>query len=169
MMSKRIVCIALFAVALAAAPLFSQRASEQAMDRASQRWAVGLAAGIEPLGGLPGSDGMISVKPPNLPITIGAGFRLGADDFQMGATVDWILVRENLFSFVNVYVGPGLYLALPDEVEVGARVPVGLNAYPTDWLELFFEIAPKLALFSDGTVDVPDVGIQSAVGFRFLF
>lgn len=156
-MLRRIIVLSMFALLLSAAPAFSQR------------WGLGLSVGIEPLGGLPGSDAMLSVNPPQLPVTLGIGARVGGDSFQLGTTADWIVVRENLFSFVNVYAGPGLYLALPDEFDLGARVPIGLNAFPTDWAELFFEIAPNLAILTDGEVVIPDVGVQSGFGFRFWF
>ncbi len=156
-MIKRIVLISVFALVLVSAPAFSQS------------WGAGLAFGIDPIGGLPGASAMLTVKPPQLPVTIGVGLVVGAERFQMGTTLDWIAIRENLFRFVNVYVGPGVYFALPDQLEVGARVPIGLNAFPADWFELFFEVAPRLALFSDGTIEVPDFGFQSAAGFRFWF
>lgn len=156
-MFKRIAAISTLILALSAAPALS--------------WGVGLAFGVDGgvFDGLPGSDAMLSVKPPDLPVTIGAGLEIGADRFQMGTTLDWILVRENLFSFVNVYAGPGLYLALPEQVEFGGRVPVGLNAFPTDWFELFFEVAPNLAVVADDSIDIPNFGFQSAFGFRFWF
>lgn len=156
-MFRRILVLSILALLLSAAPAFSQR------------WGLGLSLGVEPIGGLPSSDAMLSIKPPQLPVTFGVGARVGADDFQLGTTADWIVVRENLFSFVNVYAGPGLYLALPEQFDIGARVPIGLNAFPTDWAELFFEVAPRLAFLSDGAVDIPDVGLQSAFGFRFWF
>ncbi len=134
-----------------------------------QEWGVGLSLEVSPLGGLPGSDAMLSVKTPELPITFGVGARLTREEFQFGMTADWILIRENLFSFVNVYVGPGLYLSLPDRLDLGGRVPIGLNAFPAEWLELFLEIAPRLAFISDGGIDIPDVGLQSGFGFRFWF
>lgn len=154
-MFKRIAVISTLILALSAAPAVS--------------WGVGLAFGVDGIGGLPGSNAMLSVKPPQLPVTIGAGLEIGADQFQMGTTIDWILIRENLFSFVNVYAGPGLYLALPEQVEFGGRVPVGLNAFPTDWFELFFEVAPNLAVLADDSIEIPNVGFQSAFGFRFWF
>jgi hypothetical protein len=135
----------------------------------AQTWGVGASFGIDAVGGLP-QQAMLSVKAPQLPVLWGVGLQLGEDQFNMGLTADWWLYQENLFSFVNLYVGPGLYAALPQTLELGGRVPVGLNAYPVDVFELFLEIAPTLVLYSDRSgITIPDFSIQGAFGFRFWF
>ncbi|MFO8065388.1 MAG: hypothetical protein ACQETQ_10990 [Spirochaetota bacterium] len=132
-------------------------------------WGVGASFGIDPLGGLP-SQAMLSLKTPHLPVLWGLGMQISEDQANLGLTADWWLYTTNLFSFVNLYAGPGLYAALPDPVELGGRVPVGLNAYPLDVFEIFFEVAPALVFISDRDgINVPDFALQGAFGFRFWF
>ncbi|AFG38192.1 hypothetical protein [Spirochaeta africana] len=132
-------------------------------------WGVGASFGIQPLGGNPGQNVLLSVKPDQVPFLLGAGVRIAEDEFSLGLTADWWALNEHLVSFLNIYVGPGLYTAIGNEFELGGRVPVGLNAFPVDFLELFFEVAPTLALVSPGGITFPDFGLQGAIGFRFWF
>ena len=132
-------------------------------------WGVGASFGIDAIGGLP-NQAMLSVKVPQLPILWGLGLQVGEDQANLGLTADWWLYTTNLFSFVNLYVGPGLYTALPEPFELGGRVPIGLNAYPVDVFELFLEVAPTLVLISDRDgINIPDFAVQGAFGFRFWF
>lgn len=131
--------------------------------------AVGGAFSIDAIGGLPNSA-LLSVKFPGMPVLWGIGAQVGNDAFNLALTADWILYRQNLVGFLNLYVGPGLYLALPDIIEFGGRVPIGIYAFPIDPLELFLEIAPTLLFFSDRAgVTIPSFGLQGAFGFRFWF
>ena len=129
---------------------------------------VGGAFSIAPLGGLP-SSAMLSLKVPQVPVTWGIGAQLGADRFNLAVTADWWLYRQNLVSFLNLYVGPGLYVTLPEPFEIGGRVPIGINAFPIPVLELFLEIAPTLAIYSNRSITIPSFGLQGAFGFRFWF
>jgi len=131
---------------------------------------VGVAAGIDPLGGLPGSNLMLSLKVPQIPFLMGIGFAIGEQTFQFGLTGDWWAVNQNLFSFVNYYIGPGFYIGYEDDLVVGGRLPIGLNIYPIKNLELFLEVAPTLAIGIGGpVVRVPVFGVQGAFGLRFWF
>ena len=135
----------------------------------SDTWGVGASFGIDALGGLP-EQAMLSLKVPQVPVLWGVGAQIGNDQFNLGLTGDWWLYNENLFSFINLYVGPGLYAALPEPFELGGRVPVGINAYPVDVFEIFFEVAPTLLFVSDrGGVSIPEFAVQGAFGFRFWF
>jgi hypothetical protein len=138
------------------------------LGASAQTFGVGGAFSIDSLGGLP-SSALLSVKFPQLPIVWGVGLQLSENVFNMALTADWWLYQENLVSFLNIYVGPGVYAALPDTVELGGRVPIGINAYPIDVLEIFLEIAPTLVVFRDSGIDVPEFGLQGAFGFRFWF
>ena len=130
---------------------------------------VGAAYGLQPIGGLPGSNVMLSVKAPRVPFLLGLGFSLGTNQFELGMTADWWLLQQNLVTFINVYAGPGLYAGIAQSLEVGGRMPIGLNAYPLDFLELFVEVAPTLTVrFSDPIV-FPNFALQGAFGFRFWF
>lgn len=153
---KKIVLIVLVVLVLAA------------VGASAQTWGVGVAAGIQPLGGLPGQNVLLSLKAPQLPVLWGIGLQLSEGDFGLGMTADWWLFNQNLFSFVNLYVGPGLYVALPN-FELGGRVPIGLNAYPVEVLELFLEFAPTWAPITGAGIDTTNFGLQGAFGLRFWF
>lgn len=128
---------------------------------------LGAAFGL-PLGGLPGTNVMLSAKIDQLPL-LGLGFTLGQEVFTFGLTADWWVLNNNLFSFVNYYLGPGLYVAYNNNVFLGARLPVGLNIFPIKNFELFIEIAPTLALQFSDPIHFPVFGAQGAFGLRFWF
>lgn len=156
-MRKKILVIALVLVALTAA------------SATADTFGVGAAYGLNAIGGLPNSA-LLSVKVPQLPIVWGLGAQLGGGSFNLAVTADWWLYQQNLVSFLGLYVGPGLYMSLPAPFEIGGRVPVGINAYPLDFLEVFLELAPALVLFSSGAgITIPDFRLQGAFGFRFWF
>jgi hypothetical protein len=130
---------------------------------------LGGAFGLQPVGGLPGSQVMLSAKLDQLPFLMGLGFAIGQDVFQLGFTADWWMLQEPLINFIGIYVGPGLYVGVANSVQVGARVPVGLQVFPIDVLELFLEVAPTIsAIFGDPIV-FPDFALQASFGFRFWF
>ncbi|TVQ25480.1 MAG: hypothetical protein EA382_06950 [Spirochaetaceae bacterium] len=155
-MRKKVLLIAFVLVALVA------------MSASANTFGIGGAFSIDALGGLP-SNAMLSVKFPQTPVLWGIGAQLNQDTFNLAMTADWWLYTQNLVGFVNLYVGPGLYLSLPDRIEFGGRVPIGLNAYPIPVLELFLEIAPTLLFFSNQGIQIPSFGLQGAFGFRFWF
>ncbi len=130
---------------------------------------VGVAAGL-PLGdGLPGSNVMLSFKVDKIPLLLGVGFSVGSETSSFGLTGDYWALNDNLFSFVNFYLGPGFYVGYAGDLLLGGRLPIGLNIFPVKSLELFLEIAPTLAVqFSDPMV-FPLFGIQSAFGLRVWF
>ena len=129
----------------------------------SQTFGIGGAFSLGAIGDLPSSV-MLSLKVPAFPVVWGLGYNLGGGNFQLGLTADWWLYTANLVSFINLYVGPGVYLALPQNFDFGVRIPVGFNAYPIDVLELFLEVAPTVTF-------LPSLGFstQAAFGFRFWF
>jgi hypothetical protein len=140
-----------------------------AMSASAQTFGVGGAFSVDALGGLP-SSAMLSLKLPSIPFLWGIGAQINENTFNMAFTADWWLYTQNLVSFINLYVGPGLYLSLPDTIEFGGRVPIGINMYPIEVLELFLEIAPTLLFFSDRQgITIPSFGLQGAFGFRFWF
>ncbi len=131
--------------------------------------ALGLSFGVQPLGGLPGSNVMLSARFDGMPFLMGLGFSVGQDTFALGFTGDYIMYRTNLVNFLNLYAGPGFFLGLAGDVSAGLRIPVALYIMPIDPLELFLEFAPAIgATFSD-PVTFPAFGLQGAFGFRFHF
>ena len=127
---------------------------------------IGVAGGI-PIGeGLPGTNVLLSVKLPDIPIVFGAGFRI--DNFALGITADWWLIQEPLVDLLNVYLGPGIYFGYIENstIDLGGRLPIGLNIYPISWLELFLEVAPTLSInLQNG--QFPQFGVQASIGLRF--
>ena len=112
---------------------------------------------------------MLSLKVPSIPIVWGIALQGGNDNFNLGLTADWWLYQQGLAGALGLYVGPGLYVSLPDNVELGGRVPIGINLFPLNFLELFLEIAPTLVFYSNQGISIPNFGLQGAFGFRFWF
>jgi hypothetical protein len=129
-------------------------------------WAIG---GIFNIGlDLP-SSAMLLVKAPSIPVMWGVGFQASGEGVgQLGITADWWLYQTRLTGALALYVGPGLYLAAP-ELEIGGRVPIGIQVYPLDVFEVFIELAPTLTIVSQRGIDLPSFGFQGGVGFRFWF
>ncbi len=130
---------------------------------------VGAAFGLPFGGGLPGSNAMFSLKISQIPFLMGLGFKIDENNSAIGLTGDWWIVNKNLFSFVNYYIGPGFYLGYSNMFLLGGRLPIGLNVYPIENLELFVEVAPTLALGIGESLSFPEWGFQSAFGLRFWF
>lgn len=131
--------------------------------------AIGGEFGLNVAGGLP-SSALLSFRLPKFPPVIGLGVSIPDGGSASAALLlDWWLYQGNLVSFINYYVGPGLYLQVGDSVSAGLRVPVGLNAFPIPPLELFVEFAPAVGFLAPSGVSIPDWGLQAGFGFRFWF
>lgn len=108
------------------------------------------------------------------PLVINVGFpAIGTQVFLLGFTVDFWAINQSLVSFINVYVGPGLFLNVAAtggnaKVALGGRVPIGLNIKPFNWLELFLELAPALGVVIADPVTANFL-LQGAFGIRFWF
>lgn len=118
----------------------------------------------------------LSLKLDNLPL-LGIEAAGNEDNFRLGVTADYWLVHAPLIDFLSFYAGPGVYGRLNltgrtdgSSVDIGLRVPVGINAYLLNGtLEFFFEWAPTFGVgFND--FDFPRFGfLNFAGGFRFWF
>lgn len=115
-----------------------------------------------------GPNTMLSLKLDSQDFILGIGASTN-DDFGLAATVDWWLINKPLEGMINYYVGPGGYLGISsNHIDVGLRIPFGLNIYPIEPLELFVEIAPAFGVDID-PFRFPTFGWQTALGFRFWF
>ncbi|MCK4541155.1 MAG: hypothetical protein KAU17_02855 [Spirochaetales bacterium] len=121
-----------------------------------------------------GTDGAaVSLKLDGLPL-LGIRFSIGTPT-SIGLTADWWMYQKPLAGMLGLYAGPGGYVnvAIPDggdsTVDLGLRVPVGLQIFPLDFLELFIEVAPSIGIIIADPVTFPDFGLQGAFGFRFWF
>ncbi len=122
------------------------------------------------LGGLP-SSAMLTLKVQEIPVVLGIGMQLNENTFNLGLTADWWLFHQRLVGIIDMYAGPGLFLALPSRFMLGGRIPVGLQIWPlgNQLLELFLEIAPGITLIDDSGITVPNFILQAGFGFRFWF
>jgi hypothetical protein len=121
--------------------------------------------------GLPNSA-LLSFRLPKFPPVFGLGVSIPGDGGQSSFVLmaDWWLAQGNLVSFVNYYVGPGVFVGISDGATLGIRVPIGLNAFPIKPLEIFIEFAPAFYLLApSGTITIPSIGLQAGFGFRFWF
>jgi hypothetical protein len=135
--------------------------------------AFGVQLGINPIGGLPGSNVMFSFKVPTFPLIMGLGFAMGSNAFNFGFTGDYRAISNNIYTWksiaVNYYMGPGFYLGYSDNMLIGARFPIGIDVYPIKNLEAFLEVAPTLAVKFGNEVKFPVFGLQAELGARFWF
>ena len=155
-MNKKTIVIALVLLAAVAVPM-------------TFATGVGAAFGLPIGSGLPGSNVMLSLKLANVPFLMGLGFSVGNTTSSFGFTGDWWVANQNLFSFVNYYLGPGFYVGYSEALVLGGRFPFGLNVFPIKNLELFVELAPTLAVGLGDPVTFPVFGVQGAFGARFWF
>ncbi len=153
-MLRRVFIASALLIAVAAAPAVSQQ------------WGIGpLFRGNVGGGGFGQSVG-VSIQSTELPATLGIDLHL--DPLQAGVTADWIMVREPLVEALSFYVGPGLYVALPQSINAGARLALGIDAWLTDWLEVFLEVPPVLRVIRNAEVDI-GFATHPALGIRFWF
>ena len=79
------------------------------------------------------------------------------------------MVNKRIDGIFYWYLGPGLYVgAGTGYLGLGIRVPIGLQIFIIEPLELFIEAAPRFGL-GLSPLDFPQVGIMAAIGFRFWF
>ena len=134
--------------------------------------AIGGEFGLPLVGGLPDSTAMLTFKLPKFPPVFGLGAYIpkAGGQASLALTADWWLAQGHLFSFVDYYLGPGVFVGISQGAQLGLRVPIGLDAYPIKPLECFVEFAPALYLLdSSGAVSIPNFGLQAGFGIRFWF
>jgi hypothetical protein len=116
---------------------------------------------------------LLSFRLPKFPAVFGLGMSVTKGDGDKSSLVilaDWWLAQGHLVSFVNYYIGPGVFIGIAqNSTAAGIRVPVGINCYPLKPLELFVELAPAVAILVPEGVSFPDWGLQAGFGFRFWF
>ena len=118
----------------------------------------------------------ITGKIPGLAPIFGLNFSLSPKEtrYFFGVTADWILYRQPIYEpfNLNFYMGPGLYFsslfATDGRVDMGLRIPVGINWTPLKFVETFFEVTPAFGItFRDPVA--PGWLIQAALGARVWF
>jgi hypothetical protein len=133
--------------------------------------AIGGEFGLPIGGSLPDSSALLSFRVPKVPVVFGLGAYIpkNGENGSFALMADWWLAQGNLVSFINYYVGPGVFVGIGNNSEFGIRVPVGLNVFPVKPLELFVEFAPAVTLLAPGAISIPNWSLQTGFGFRFWF
>ena len=128
--------------------------------------------------GAPGYGPTFMFKIPGFPPMFGLSFNLSSTVFNLGVTADWWLFKPTLATGavdLCLYIGPGLYGSFTfassyANIGLGLRIPVGLQLFIIEPLEIFFELAPAIGVGGIGqTIYFPAWGIQGNLGFRFWF
>jgi len=110
--------------------------------------------------GEPGNVGL-SLRFDN--IAIGAAWGFG-DNGYLHVTADYWLLKNNIATKLDWFLGLGADLGIGDPFTVAARVPIGLQWMPAkDW-EIFGQVAPGLKLINE-----VDFYFGGAVGVRYCF
>ncbi|MCK5153982.1 MAG: hypothetical protein KAQ93_06440 [Spirochaetales bacterium] len=107
----------------------------------------------------------LSYKTGNL--AIGLGWSFATADSRIDATADWWLINDHLIEMFDWYLGAGIKLGLNlnnDIFNIGFRVPIGVQWWPVEQLEIFLEIAPGILLIP---ATEPDIG--AGLGLRYHF
>jgi hypothetical protein len=124
------------------------------------------AIGAEYLYYTPGlaSNALLSLRAWPMPFQLGLGFAPGP---SFSVTGDWWLKAGAISgSPLGYYLAVGGFVTLPNLV-LGARVPIGLQLWLGDLLELFLEAVPYAGLDLDSMYPMYGVGVGA--GFRFWF
>ncbi len=141
------------------------------MSASASAMAIGGAFSLDPIGN--GAYGTaLSLKLDSFEPLLGISARASGGTFNLGVTADWWMDHAPLAGILSLYVGPGGYLSLAlgdnTNINIGARLPVGLQIFPIDPLELFLEVAPAIGI-SLSPLSFPIFDFQGAIGFRFWF
>lgn len=94
-----------------------------------------------------------------------------------GLAADYIFKRDKLKieipGAVKWYIGVGVYHEWDKDDETGVRLPVGVEWYFVDRLDVYLQLAPKLGYKdNDGRGkdnDRLDFGVDAAIGIRYSF
>ncbi len=108
----------------------------------------------------------ISLKFGNFPILSASwNFR---QNFDLGVACDYWVINQKLGGILDYYLGIGFYLGMNGDANTfnlnpGARIPIGLQIWPVQKLELFLEVAPTITFVELG------VGVSASLGLRVAF
>jgi hypothetical protein len=159
-MKKILICVLLFALLFSGAVF-------------AKDFAVGLAVTFSMStlnqAGNPGVIGLL--KLPSLPVMLGFGGTIGSNATNFYVKADWWLAQGRLSGMIQYYAGLGVYTIISEQFEIGGRIPVGLQIFPLDFLEVFLE--PSLTVGVGGiggnAIDFPVIGFIGELGVRFWF
>ena len=109
--------------------------------------------------GHPGNAGL-SLRFDNLAIGAAWGFGEGG---YLHATIDYWMLKKNLSTNLDWFLGPGVDFGVGDPFTLAVRVPIGLQWMATKDIEVFGDVAPGLKL-----IDKTDFYFAGAIGIRFI-
>jgi len=117
----------------------------------------------------------LSISTPVLPGTVqNVTLRFGEGYFAFGITDDWWVIRRNITSPLDFYLGLGFYTYIGADNWVfdyglGGRAPLGLTVFPVDFLEIFVEFVPAMGIGFSPEFYFPSWDLQGAIGARIWF
>jgi hypothetical protein len=87
-----------------------------------------------------------------------------------GGSLDWWMLDQPLADNISCYIGVGGYAAMTtgnsfSTFRFGGRVPIGIQIFPADSLEVFLEVAPMIILLPS----IIDWTASVRLGFRVLY
>lgn len=86
----------------------------------------------------------------------------------IGVSLDAWLVNQTIVDRFAYYIGIGGYAAItggaPNTFHFGGRIPLGLQLFPIDPLEVFLEVSPMIIF-----VPAIDWTLSARLGFRILY
>jgi hypothetical protein len=125
----------------------------------------------------------LSLKLKPVPVYWGISLGINKDWFGLNVAGDYYFIDKSLIPEIKLgwYLGVGGYVGMwfwqdnyrpgwatgnsAMSLALGARLPVGLTWQPLDFLEVFFDVAPRLGL-SVLPVHFPDWGVDFDLGVR---
>lgn len=118
-------------------------------------------------GGAGGGLG-ISLKFGNFPV-LGVSWNFSPNSFDLGIACDYWVINQKLGGILDYYLGIGGYLGMNNgggnfNLNPGARIPIGLQIWPVNKLELFLEFAPMITFLPS-----LNLGYSLSGGLRVAF
>jgi hypothetical protein len=129
---------------------------------------IGLYGNLVGNGTGTGGGGGLTIRSGSFPV-IGLEWNFLPHNSIAGVSLDAWLVNQPLSERLSYYLGIGGYAAASgtntlDIFNFGARIPLGLQLFPVDPLEIFLEVAPMIIL-----VPAVDWTVSARLGFRILY
>ena len=160
---KKIIVIALLLVLFFGGQSFAKGQGFAVGGAFTFDWAAGNNAYV--------SGAALLLKFPQMPVMFGVSARFTDPDSAFGLTADWWLYQGGLIGPVSIYIGPGLYFWMvmndaDNNIGFGMRIPIGFQIFviPSTF-EIFLEPAIRIEFLPN----LPDFGLQAALGLRFWF
>lgn len=99
---------------------------------------------------------------------VGLEWNLLQNSSIVSGSLDWWVVNPENDGILSYFIGIGAYAAVniagsTSIFNLGGRVPLGLQLFPVDPLELFIEISPMIVF-----VPTIDWTVSARLGFRIL-